>query len=154
MHPAYDKLLAISTAVGWPEIYKDDLLVHDKVALTDLPTDICFAWALRDTGTHLIVCEDDFASDWADAINHYEKRHRWFWWDGKTLVEREFKQIDDLIDAAVARLPQWKMPYRGGEVHCRAMNLECAGFRLKSRLEKTVSYWLHGTAGGIQSVPA
>lgn len=152
MHPAFDLLVAESATAGKPIHYKDDLFVHDKAILDELPLSVGFLWALRDTGTHTIAAVDDSALFHAQAIYDFGKRHLWFWWDGKTLRKcRDFTEASDLLAKAVAKLPKWRMTYRGGEVTCRAVDLETATLRLNRKFQETIGVWLYGTQSGVHA---
>lgn len=55
----HEKLVALSQEIGLPEIYKNDLFVHDKHKLETLGTEYPeFYWVARTCGTHLYTPEE------------------------------------------------------------------------------------------------
>ena len=56
---ALEQMLEEAVRTGWPQIYRDDLLVHDKNTLEALSDTkhSAFQWMLRPTGTQLALPE-------------------------------------------------------------------------------------------------
>lgn len=47
----YEQMVAKSKEIGWPNCFQDDLHVHDKRQVEDLPTHCPALWFVRETGT-------------------------------------------------------------------------------------------------------
>lgn len=50
----YDLLVQEANDIGWPQHYKNDLLVHDKNRLNEEDAPKFFGWVLRQCGTEII----------------------------------------------------------------------------------------------------
>ena len=70
--PAYEAIVEESNRLGWPEMWKDDLYLHDKKTL-DSPDIDEFIWTIRSTGTHLLIPQEtpsvlDSRKNWTLAV--------------------------------------------------------------------------------------
>lgn len=79
----HQQLLAEAARVGWPEHYRDDLFVYDKVALAKYtPTE--FGWVLRRCGTDFYFPNDEASFNWAQANFSLDPTVRPYWFsDGR-----------------------------------------------------------------------
>ena len=51
----YEQMVAKSKEIGWPACYQDDLHVHDKQTVKDMPLHFPAFWFVRETGTWCIT---------------------------------------------------------------------------------------------------
>lgn len=87
--PVYLLLETKAQEFGWPEHYRDDLLVHDRTQLSRPDAPSQFAWVLRRHGTNLHSPRDTGAPEWIEAVRTvygYEQPH-WFIYDCGELRE-------------------------------------------------------------------
>jgi hypothetical protein len=94
---AYLAIAHEATVVGWPTAYVEDLTVHDRRQLGELDPRECFAWILRECGTHLIVVDGepiDRSGNTAHGLirqcftpGSWGDKARYYTWDGSTLRE-------------------------------------------------------------------
>lgn len=85
--------------IGWPEYYRDDLLVHDRTQLSRPDAPGQFVWVLRRHGTNLHSPLDTGAQEWVEAVRTvygYEQPH-WFIYAGGALREVEADEAVDWV---------------------------------------------------------
>ncbi len=87
-HPAWPAIVREARAHGWPAAFEADLYVHDVRALTGIPHDRPFVWALGYCGTHIIWRDETagrstYAESYVRAVG--ESRPRMWRWDGVEL---------------------------------------------------------------------
>ena len=89
---AYEALLAVAESLGWPRLWKTDLLEHDRRVLCGADPPPQFCWSVRETGTFLYLGE---AGDLWHLL-YWELRlmpgSRFFRWDGDWLCELTFAE--------------------------------------------------------------
>ncbi len=109
----YQVLMAESKRVGWPEAYREDLTVYDRLSLqTEKPEE--FGWVLRRNGTHLIFDKEEwygnkeyetlrktrFTIGFLEACINQSEENLFYWFSGGKLkqVSRDFLQqkIDEM----------------------------------------------------------
>lgn len=86
---AYDALVAQSNKVGWPVVFRSDLFFHDKEILSQIPRKQPFGWILRECGTDYISMYQTPDSWGTTLIKVYTGRAKFFWYNGKAIMEVE-----------------------------------------------------------------
>lgn len=83
-HPAYALLSAEQRRSGQPAAYLDDLRVHDRRTLSDLPRTRRFLWLTRPSGTYLIHSNTADTHEILDhGLRHWQCRA--YLYDGSVL---------------------------------------------------------------------
>lgn len=111
---AYEALFAVAEKVGWPEYYRDDLVVHDKAAVEESGDDVPYVWVLRDRGTHLVPITGTWDSRstieaYVKGFDSYGNRgdgKRWFTWCPK---QQRLEEVDSTT--AAQRVQEWAKEY-------------------------------------------
>lgn len=148
-HPAYAMLLREAKRLGLPKHYKDDLLVHDRRFLGENDHKTCFAWGIRECGTHCVMCVCNDAEDYVPMIEQSFYGTIWYFWDGHELIYcRDLDEIINRIRGAIRRLPEFGIRFRGGELHVHAANVEIAKKYLLRKLQRNY-WWLVGTQSPV-----
>lgn len=82
--------------LGWPEVYRDDLRVHDARVLMDENAPQEFGFGIRSTGTDLFIPGSKFYLELALGCQKYRpKEQLYFWYDGEKLLPTS---IEGLIE--------------------------------------------------------
>jgi hypothetical protein len=88
---AYAALCAQAEQIGWPLIFRNDLVVHDASECASLRPGDCFLWILQETGTHLIHATESLDPMKVElcvcSLDKHLGPSRFFWWDGSELAE-------------------------------------------------------------------
>lgn len=95
--PAYDAMVEQSNKVGWPTIFRSDLLFHDRQILSRIPSSMAFGWILRECGTEFVSPYQTPDSWGTILIKVYTGRARFFWYNGYTLLEVEPENFKSLV---------------------------------------------------------
>lgn len=113
----YEMMVAKAEEIGWPSHYKDDLHVHDKRAVEDLPNHSPALWFVRETGTWCVTANGlGFRKhEGAGLMQHITKptatEHRCFLVYGDTITEISRLNFQRTYDEFIYRnnLPKLKV---------------------------------------------
>jgi len=98
----YKALLAESKKAGWPKDYATDLTKHDHRELRHRDPDLPFGWALRESGTHLLLPEHGWDNKPPSAsiksIDSFGGDPLFYTWDGTTLSKRSHEAWGEWMD--------------------------------------------------------
>lgn len=94
-------LLKESYQVGWPRLFKGDVEYHDMRALAERDARLPFVWMLRETGSSIILPDEDISkreidhcmSVWRVFIKAQDEDCRLYWWDGVKLHRIADKEV-------------------------------------------------------------
>ena len=90
-HAGYAAICAKALRLGWPRLWAEDLYERDRGRLEMPGTPLAFAWAVRETGTFLLLPgnADDLETAKALLFNREKKgcwpEQRYYWFSGTAL---------------------------------------------------------------------
>jgi hypothetical protein len=101
----YKALVAESNRTGMPQHYKDDLIKHDKRALSYRDPSLPFGWVLRTHGTHIIDPLELWDGKLPGAsvksyLSTFEaEKTALYAWDGARLIKKSPEQMTEWLDS-------------------------------------------------------
>lgn len=145
----YDAIVNAANAIGWPEAYKDDLLVHDLEACRQCGENRPFAWSVRRSGTHLIYVDCEIDRQWGDACAKNDgDSSRYFLWDGETLKAVTCSAWRLWLASAASKLPTYRFQVKMSGPWISSYWLD---YEYRARDEETARKLLGAALGNINS---
>ncbi len=91
----YQEMKRISEHVGWPRMYKVDLVKHDRNRLEELDLSQPFVWVLRELGTFLVplggYSDVLYLHTIQKAFSYSDPK--WYAWDGRAFQIAHFEDV-------------------------------------------------------------
>lgn len=113
----YEMMVAKAEEIGWPAHHKDDLHVHDKEIVKDLPAHCPALWFVREMGAHTVTAnglgfpKHEGTSLIKHVTNPYSTEHRGFLVYGDKIKEISRTNFQRTYDEFIYRnnLPRLKV---------------------------------------------